>query len=202
MGIPLTVVRRKRFAPIRCLLRDYLFFLRNVRNIIRLKIMCKYADIRDPLQISYNDIRNIHISDNVYIDSKAILRIMKSCRLYIGEGTYIGPFCHIAGTQNRIIIGKKVLLAPRIYISTTNRKYDDVETPIIDQGYVSKGDVVIEDETWIGINSCILSGVKIGKHSIIGANSVVTKDIPSYSLAAGNPAVVIKRYDFENRKWE
>ena len=185
----------------RCLLRDYLFYVRNIRNIIRLKINNKYSDIKDPLQVSFSDVRNIHLSDNVYIDSMVILRIMKNCRLFVGEGTYIGPFSHISGTENRIFVGRKVLIAPRVYISTTNRRYEDVDTPIIDQGYVSKGDVIIEDESWIGINSCILSGVRIGRHSIIGANSVVTKDIPPYSLAVGNPAKVIRKYDFNTKKW-
>ncbi|MHA1711254.1 MAG: DapH/DapD/GlmU-related protein, partial [Candidatus Freyarchaeota archaeon] len=73
--------------------------------------------------------------------------------------------------------------------------------PIREQGYFSKGDVIIGDGAWIGIGACILSGVQIGKGSVIGANSVVTHNIPSYSVAAGSPARVIKRYDFSSKRW-
>jgi len=135
----------KKFSSIRCLLRDYLFFLKNKRNILRLKLRFKNSDIRNPLQISYSNINNIQISPTVFIDSKCILRIIDTCQLYIGEGTYIGPHCHISGTQKKIIIGRDVLIAPRVYISTTNYRYDDVSKPVNKQGYVSKGDVVIGD---------------------------------------------------------
>ena len=63
-------------------------------------------------------------------------------------------------------------------------------------------DVRIGDGTWIGQNAIILPGVSIGKKCVIGAGSVVTKSIPSYCIAVGNPAKVIKKYSFEKSKWE
>ena len=69
------------------------------------------------------------------------------------------------------------------------------------QGYVSKGDVIIEDGCWLGVGVCILPGVKIGKNSVIGANSIVTRDVPEYSIAVGNPAQIIKKYDPEQQTW-
>lgn len=60
-------------------------------------------------------------------------------------------------------------------------------------------DVTIEDGCWIGQRCCIMPGTNIGKHSIIGTNSVVTKNIPPYSIAVGSPAKVVKTWDFENQ---
>jgi len=195
------MINNKRYIYVRNLFRGIKSLIKNQKNILRLKVRFKNTYIRRPLQISFTNINNIFISKKVFIDSRVILRILDSCRLFIGAGTHIGPHCHISGTKNKIIIGKNVLLAPRVYISTTNRRYDDVSKPVIDQGYVSKGDVTIEDGSWIGIGACILSGVKIGKNSIIGANSVVTRDIPPYSIAVGNPARVIRKYNFNEKKW-
>ena len=137
----------------KALLRDWLYFLNNLKNIVRIKVKFKEADIRDPLQVAYSNINNIDISKNVFIDVKSTIRIMDDCKLSIGEGTYIGPFSHLSGTMNRIRIGKYALLAPRVYITTTNYIYDDVTKPIIKQGYVSKGDVVLGDGCWIGIGA-------------------------------------------------
>jgi acetyltransferase-like isoleucine patch superfamily enzyme len=61
--------------------------------------------------------------------------------------------------------------------------------------------VVIEDDCWLGINVCVLSGVTIGRHSVIGANSVVTRDVPPFAVACGNPAVIVKRYDPTLKQW-
>jgi len=191
----------RNFSAVRAILKDYLYFIKNLNNILRIKIRFKNSTIRDPLQISFSNINNIYISYNVFIDSKCIFRIMDTCSLYIGESTHIGPYCHISGTKNNIIIGKEVLIAPKVFISTTNHRYDDITKSVIKQGYVSKGDVIVEDGCWIGIGSCILTGVKIGKHSIIGANSIVTMNIPPYSVAVGSPAQVIKKYNFKEKKW-
>lgn len=68
---------------------------------------------------------------------------------------------------------------------------------------MNKGDsVIISDGTWIGTNAVIVGNVKIGKNCVIGANSVVTKDIPDYCIAAGIPARIIKRYNIETHSWE
>ena len=185
----------------RALLRDWNYNLRNYQNILRIKLKFKNSTIRNPLQVAYSDLNNIHISNNVFIDVKSTIRIMNECKLHIGEGTYIGPFSHMSGTKREIIIGKYVLIAPRVYITTTNYNYEDIKTPIIKQGYVSKGDVVIGDGSWIGIGSCILSGTKIGNNSVIGSNSVVTKNIPPFSVAVGSPARVVKQYNDNEKKW-
>ncbi|MFZ0597968.1 MAG: DapH/DapD/GlmU-related protein, partial [Flavobacterium sp.] len=123
----------------------------------------------------------------------------------IGENVQINDYVHI-GAVGSITIGNNVLMASKIYISDHNHgSYDDISSdhpmsiPIERQSICKP--VIIDDNVWIGESVCILPGVTIGKGCVIGALSVVTKDIPDYSIAAGNPAKVVKKYDFEINKW-
>ena len=185
----------------KALLREQLYFIKNLYKIYRLKNKFKGSILRGPLQVDYSNLNNIYISKRVFIDVKSIIRIMDECELYIGGGTYIGPHCHLSGTEKKLVIGKNVLIAPRVYITTTNYNYEDITKPIKNQGHVSKGDVTIEDGSWLGIGSCILSGTTVGKNSIIGANAVVTNNIPPFSVAVGSPARVVKQYNEKEKKW-
>lgn len=115
----------------------------------------------------------------------------------IGDYTRIGLRCTIIGP---VQIGNHVILAQNIAISGLNHRYDDPQLPINEQG-VTTAPIVIEENSWIGANSVITAGVRIGRHTVVGAGSVVTKDIPQYSIAVGNPARVIKKYDFDLKKW-
>ncbi len=107
----------------------------------------------------------------------------------IGDNTSIGEYSHMWG-QGGIFIGKNVLIAAHCCISSLNHNYS---APIITFGGVIANPVVIEDDVWLGYNVVILPGVTIGQGSVIGAGSVVVKDIPPYSVAVGNPAKVIKK---------
>jgi acetyltransferase-like isoleucine patch superfamily enzyme len=124
----------------------------------------------------------------------------KECELIIRNGCIIGNFNHIYAT-NSIIIEDNVLTADKVYISDNSHEYRDVSMPIINQPILQLKKVVIGEGSWIGENVCIL-GASVGKHCVIGANSVVTKDIPDYCVAVGSPAVVVKRYNTINKKWE
>lgn len=111
----------------------------------------------------------------------------------IGKGSEIGERCRIS-IANSLDIGEKVLFSPNVYITDCDHEYRDVNVPVIDQGIVQRGQrVSIGDGSYIGINAVIVGNVKIGKHCVIGANSVVTKDVPDYCVAVGSPAKVIKR---------
>lgn len=155
-----------------------------------------------PLKI--NGCENIYIGNYVNIAYKTWLAAIphtgaKTCELIIGDGTCIGNFNHIYAT-NSIVIGKNVLTADKVYISDNLHSYDDVTLPIMNQPIKQIAKVIIGDGTWLGENVCVI-GAKIGMNCVIGANSVVTKDIPDYSVAVGTPARVIKRYCFEENKW-
>ncbi|MEQ7799534.1 acyltransferase [Pedobacter sp. ASV1-7] len=111
----------------------------------------------------------------------------------------------IIGLGNVIIgpvsIGNHVMLAQNIVISGLNHGYEDISIPPASQP-VNVKQIMIADDVWIGANSVITAGVSIGKHSVIGAGSVVTKDVPPFCIAVGNPARVIKRYNNETLIWE
>jgi acetyltransferase-like isoleucine patch superfamily enzyme len=168
----------------------------------RFKYFGKNVTLIAPLKI--NGFNNMIIEDNVVINYKAWLTALPinpkdECSLKIGKGTNLGHFNHIYATKE-IIIGENVLTADKVYIADNLHNYADPNIPVMHQGIKQVGAVHIGSGTWIGENACII-GVKIGTNCVIGANAVVTKDIPDYSIAVGIPARVIKKYDFLTNKW-
>lgn len=116
----------------------------------------------------------------------------------IGNGTRIGISNVLIGPLK---IGNDVILAQNVVLSGLNHCYEDISFPIKKQG-CSIAEIIVEDEVWIGANVVITAGVTIGKHAVVAAGSVVTKDVEPYSIVAGNPAKIIKRYNFFNDEWE
>jgi len=162
-------------------------------------------NVRVYAPLSIEGIGNIKINNNVTIGYKGWLAskgLEKGCMsvLEIGSETYIGNFSHIYSTK-KITIGKNVLIADNVYISDNLHSYEDINTPIMYQTIKQCNSVDIGDGSWIGEHVCII-GAKIGKNCVIGANSVVTKDIPDFSIAVGSPAKIIKQYNVDNSAWE
>jgi len=93
------------------------------------------------------------------------------------------------------------MFAQNVVLSGLNHTYEDINKPIHDQKVTTRP-IIIEDDSWIAANSVIVAGVTIGKHSVVAAGSVVTRDVPPYSIAAGNPAKIIKQYNPTTGKWE
>ena len=122
-------------------------------------------------------------------------------KIIIGDKTCVGKNCSIAAI-NRVEIGKNVLFAGHVNITDHSHGYEDITMPIAPQKLISKGPIIIEDDCWLGFSCEILSGVHIGKHSIVAARAVVTKDVPPYSIVAGNPARIVKQCNFEKKEWE
>lgn len=119
----------------------------------------------------------------------------------IGEGSNIGRRCTISAA-NRIVLGKNVLLGPNVFISDHGHEYRHVAVPVLNQDITTHRDEIhIGDETWIGTNAVLVGNVKIGKHCVVGANAVVTRDLPDYCVAVGNPARIAKLYDPESGTW-
>lgn len=127
--------------------------------------------------------------------------------LFIGDNFQMNDYVHITA-MNSVIIGNNVLLASKIYISDCSHgsylgNDDDShpDTPPNKRLLFSKP-VVIEDNVWLGEFVSVLPGVTIGKGTIVGANSVVSKSLPPYVIAVGTPAKPIKFYNFDTQKWE
>lgn len=151
---------------------------------------------------------NIVIGKNTFIGSGSELLAYRAhfdrpldSHLIIGEHVRITARCRItcAGT---IRIGDDALFGPDVFITDHGHGMD----PEAPGGYspqdITVSDVTIGEGVWLGQRVCVLPGVTVGAHSIIGANSVVTRDIPPYAMAAGAPARVIKEWNFERKCWE
>lgn len=164
--------------------------------IFRLKFYKAY--ISTTTKIRYDNINDIHIGKGVRInDFTTIFCISENknnpnSKLYIGDKTYIGEYQNIRASGGIIKIGNNCNISQHISIIASNHNTAK-DININQQGWdKKKTGVLIEDDVWIGANSVILPGVTIGKGAVIGAGSVVTKSIPEYAIAVGNPAKIIK----------
>jgi acetyltransferase-like isoleucine patch superfamily enzyme len=141
-------------------------------------------------------------------------QMLRQGRLEIGRGTVLESGVTVQSAKGRVRLGQRVylsrgvtvgvvdlveigdfaLVGPGCYITDADHRFEDPLLPVPDQGMTVKGPTVIEDNVWLGANVVVTSGVRIGKRSVIGANSVVTRDIPEFSIAAGIPAKVVARH--------
>lgn len=159
----------------------------------------KRSLIYKPVQIDGR--KSIFIENDVYVAQNAWLlgSGAKEENLRICEGTTIGHYSHIVAMSS-VTIGKEVLIADKVFISDCTHSYENINTPVKKQDVKVLKPVTIGDGSWLGENVCIC-GASVGKHCIIGANSVVTTDIPDFCVAAGSPARVVKKFDFDTNTW-
>jgi acetyltransferase-like isoleucine patch superfamily enzyme len=179
-------------------------------NLIRTKILFSKARIiRFPIDIRGKSFIKVDngFTTGVGCRIEAYPKDAKTITLKIGKNVQINDYVHITA-MNKVVIGDNVLMASKIYISDCSHGFynggeidSSPEQYPIDRSY-NISEVIIEDNVWLGEFVSVLPGVKIGKGAIIGSNSVVTKDIPANTIAVGSPAKVIKKYNFETKKWE
>jgi acetyltransferase-like isoleucine patch superfamily enzyme len=118
--------------------------------------------------------------------------------VFIGARTLVGIGNVLIGPLR---IGNDVIIAQNVVFSGLNHGYLDVQRPIKDQPCTT-AEIVVEDEVWIGANAVITAGVRIGRHAVVAGGSVVTKDVPPYTVVGGNPARPLKQYKTETGQWE
>lgn len=132
---------------------------------------------------------NVSILSNTIIECTGVIRSI-GIGLVIGNNVGIAQNCFIQ-VRGRVTIGNDVIIGPGVSIFSENHNFEDPELPVRLQGEVRKG-VTIEDGVWIGTKSIILDGVRVGCNSIVAAGSIVTRDVPRYSVVGGVPARVLK----------
>lgn len=137
----------------------------------------------------------ITIGNNVKLGNFTILRCTGNLKqmgkgVSIGDHSGFGDFCFF-GASGGIKIGSHVIAGQNVRFHSSNHNFARIDVPIKDQGTTCKG-IEVEDDCWIGSGAVFLDGVKVGRGCVIGANSLVNRDIPPYSVAVGNPVRVIR----------
>lgn len=141
--------------------------------------------------------------NNFYLGTKSLVEDFATLNnavgdIHIGERSLIGIGCVLIGP---VFVDDDVMLAQNVVVSGLNHNYENVQLPISKQSYSTRP-IHIGAESWIGANSVITAGVQIGKHCVVAAGSVVTKNVPPYSVVGGNPAKILKQYNHDSGEWE
>ena len=195
------------------LLRSYGFFgsLRLLRDYLATRVMLPQARlVRQPVYIRGK--RWMQIGPGLTTGPRLRLDVFPldpnaGPILRIGRDVQLNDDVHIAAVGG-VTIGDHVLIASRVFITDHNHGITSGPGPHTDPSIppaerpLTFAPVTIEDDVWIGEAVCVLQGVRIGKGAIIGAQSLVTRDVPPYTIAAGSPARLIKRYNVETSLWE
>jgi len=144
----------------------------------------KYIDFDSPTSIEIGN--NASFGDYCFLSANGGY-------IKIADEVSFNRNVHInASVGGKIIIENYCLIGPNVVFRTANHRFDSLKIPIRKQGHTFS-DIRICEDVWIGANVIILSGVTIGKGSVVAAGAVVTKDIPPFSISAGVPAKVIKK---------
>jgi len=141
---------------------------------------------------SHPDGGEVRLGDRVHLYRGTIIEVGRGGSVIIEDDTHIQAGCNLKGFLRSVRIGRNVQVAPHCGFSPYEHNFEDIKSPIKDQGIRSAGDIVLEDDVWLGQGVQVLEGVRIGRGAVIGAGAVVNKDIPAYAVAVGVPTRVIR----------
>lgn len=133
----------------------------------------------------------IELGERVHLHRQTILQTGEGGSIAIGARTSLQPRCQLSAYRGAIVIGENVQIAPACAFYPYNHQIRP-DLLIREQPLVSKGGIVIEDDAWLGYGVIVLDGVRIGRGAVIGAGSVVTRDVPAGAVVAGSPARVLR----------
>ncbi|WP_344145826.1 acyltransferase [Kribbella yunnanensis] len=164
------------------------------RGRIHWELMRRGAFARWPLQGNVLEaLRDgrLEVGEHALFEPNVWITVGDQARVRIGGGTFLNIGVMVAALE-LVEIGAHCMLANGCFVTDSNHRFDDPDRPVPWQGFDSKGPTRIGDNVWLGANVVVTSGVTIGERCVIGANSVVTHDIPPYSIATGAPAKVLR----------
>lgn len=168
----------------------------------------KGVSIHHSCDISRTFAPEIRFGNDVYLAPDVWINIApgnsaNTPKIVIRDGCKIGRRSMISA-RNEIVFEEDVLTAPSVLVMDHNHEFADPETPIHAQGVTPGGTITIEKNCWLGCGAVIVCGkgnLRIGRNSVVAANAVVTRSFPAYSVIAGNPAKLIRRYDESHKEW-
>ena len=135
---------------------------------------------------------NISLGKNVSFMKNSYIYAHDGGVLTIGKNVTINSNSQLGASFGKIVIGNDCAIAPNCMLRASNHTFDNIDIPIREQGH-TYGEIILEDDIWISSNCVITANTKIGKSSVIGAGSVVVKDVEAYSIMGGVPAKLIKK---------
>jgi acetyltransferase-like isoleucine patch superfamily enzyme len=135
----------------------------------------------------------LEIGAHTLLEPGVWLTLPDPARIRIGSGTFLNLNVMVAAME-LVEIGDHCMFANGCFVTDANHRFDDPTRPVTWQGFTSKGPTRIGDNVWCGAHVVITSGVTVGERSVIGANSVVTENLPPYSIAVGAPARVVRTW--------
>ena len=169
------------------------------RLAIHREFMKRGAFVRWPVQGNVLEALRegrLEVGEGTLFEPNVWITCPGDARIRIGEGTFLNMNVMVAAHE-LVEIGDHCMFANGCFVTDANHRFDDADKPITWQGFTSKGPTRVGDNVWCGAHVVITSGVTVGERSVIGANSVVTQDIPPFSIAAGIPAKVLKTVDYD-----
>ena len=159
------------------------------------------AYIRFPIEgevLEALDEGRLTVGEGTLLEPGCWLTLSPAARIEIGRGCFLNKNTMLAALE-LIEIGDHVMFANNCFVGDADHRYDDPELPVTWQGFEPQGPVRIGSNCWFGVGCVVTGGVEIGERSVIGSNSVVTRDIPPGVIAAGVPAKVVREIEFKKR---
>jgi acetyltransferase-like isoleucine patch superfamily enzyme len=142
------------------------------------------------------DEERLRIGEGTLLEPGCWITMAPEAEIAIGEGCFLNRNTMVAA-QSRVTIGDHVMFANGCFVGDAEHRYDRLDQPITWQGFSSKGPVEIGDNVWFGVNCVVTSGLSVGERCVIGANSVVTRDLPARHVCAGAPAVPLREIEYQ-----
>jgi acetyltransferase-like isoleucine patch superfamily enzyme len=139
--------------------------------------------------------RRLEVGANTVFEPGVWITAPDAARVRIGAGSFLNIGVMVA-SMNLVEIGDHCMLANGCFVSDASHRFDNPVKPVTWQGFTTKGPTRIGDNVWCGANVVVTTGVTVGDRCVIGANSVVTEDIPAFSIAAGAPARVLRTIEY------